>query len=763
MWKLEDIENILRSGNILYKSIGKRTTLLVSDVPQYIKLYNFIYHINEQNSVIGDISKEDKEFNTVPFKKVEAIIVTHKFCVLVIGESAVSIIHSNNNFHVFDPHNCNKYGLPDINGGSVLLKFSNFNSLSMYIYKLSQSLNTTLYELTPIKITKFKMIESNTNIIKKINTPTAKTKNNYTQKKNLPAGKNKTQSSDKDSKQLECSDNNNSSTSHTETIRRSKIKMRKRQSEDNNATNKQCKKHKIQNNNTKSQEIISTTKQKISTQTINNKNNKRRKIDNMKKLIKPEHKLKKLQIKLPNILISLHHEHNKRTLTKAKEDNMLCKQYGHNFKLPLIDIKNISCKKTNNNSNISHVVKYRHGRNLNESIKIFNDLTSHGPIYVCSICQQTNFIDKVTEIAKLHKNKNNDLLNECRTNYKSINNKEYICFTCKKYIYKGKIPKLSIKNGCGFPKKPKELDLFNLEERFISPVMAFMLIHQLFPGGQFSLYGSICHLPIEIGKVISTLPRSFNQCETIAVKLKRRLCYRNSVFSENVRPQKIIDALQYLLRTSKLYQQHNINIDPQWLHTFPNTSNDPDDDEELHITQNENLTNSSDDDDNNNEEEPNAPSINTLVTDNTIDPNKDILCIAPGEGQKPIFTDEDTEYLCFPTIFCGQKCKINKYHKLTKREIFKYEMRSVDKRVSTNIPNIFWKTKFKQINQIHQQVSFALRRTQTKGKIITAQTLLDKEQRQNIVNYDDGYRIFKNICSSPPYFEHKKKELMAMI
>ena len=90
-------------------------------------------------------------------------------------------------------------------------------------------------------------------------------------------------------------------------------------------------------------------------------------------------------------------------------------------------------------------------------------------------------------------------------------------------------------------------------------------------------------------------------------------------------------------------------------------------------------------------------------------------------------------------------------------------MRSVNKRVSTNIPNIFWKTKFKQINQIHQQVYFALHRTQSKGKTITAQTLLDKQQRQNIVNYDDGYRIFKNIHSSPPYFEHKKKELMAMI
>ena len=90
-------------------------------------------------------------------------------------------------------------------------------------------------------------------------------------------------------------------------------------------------------------------------------------------------------------------------------------------------------------------------------------------------------------------------------------------------------------------------------------------------------------------------------------------------------------------------------------------------------------------------------------------------------------------------------------------------MRSADKRVSTNIPNIFWKTKYKQINQIHQQVSFALRRKQTKGRKITAKTLLDKETKHDIVKYDDGYKIFKNVRSSPPYFEAKKKDLMAMI
>ena len=112
-----------------------------------------------------------------------------------------------------------------------------------------------------------------------------------------------------------------------------------------------------------------------------------------------------------------------------------------------------------------------------------------------------------------------------------------------------------------------------------------------------------------------------------------------------------------------------------------------------------------------------------------MDPNKTILCIAPGENQKPIFTDEDTEYLCFPTILCGQRHNNNKYYKLSKREIFKYEMRSIDKRVSTNIPNIFWKTKYKQINQIHQKVSFALCRNQSKGKTITAKILLNKEKK----------------------------------
>jgi len=768
LWEKEDLHNILYSGNILYNSIGKHTTLLVSDIPQYIKLYNFIYQIKEHNSVIGYIFQEDINFNAIPFIKVQQTIITHKYCILLIGHFAVSIIHSNNNFHIFDPHTRNQQGLPTSNeGGAVGLTFNNFNKLCMYINQLSQSLNSTIYELIPIIIVKYKHMELNENILENVNAQQIKEKTKITPEKNstLPRNTNTIQLSKNNCTTSQISHENSINLSNSETESTFAPQTNKRKLEIN-ISQIQEKKIKLQYETKKTKKIHQTTKHKYEDKIIET-NNKKRKIEDPQDIFTPKHPIKDLEIKLPNILTFLHNQKNEIALKKAKENNLECKKYGYNFKIPLVYIKNITYKHSNAAKkpiNLSKHLRNKYGTNLNQSIEIFNTLTSDGPIYICSICQQTNFIDKVTEIAKLHKNKNMTLINECRTHYKSINNKEYICNTCKEYIYKGKIPKLSIKNGCGFPEKPNELNLFNLEERFISPVMAFMLIHQLFPGGQFSLYGSICHLPIEIGKIISTLPRTPEQCETIAVKLKRRLCYKNSVFHENIRLHKIITALEYLLQNSELYKKHNINIDPNWLQEFSKEQHNTTE-KEITTTANYNTVNTSDDDDvdNNKEDEPNAPSINTLVTENSFDSDKNILCIAPAEGQKPIFTDEDTEYLCFPTIFCGQKRNSNNYHKLTKREIFKYEMRSIDKRVSTNIPNIFWKTKFKQINQIHQQVSFALRRKQTKGKTITAQILLNKEQKETIVKYDDGYHIFKNIRSSPPYFEHKKKELMAMI
>ena len=100
-----------------------------------------------------------------------------------------------------------------------------------------------------------------------------------------------------------------------------------------------------------------------------------------------------------------------------------------------------------------------YGTSLAESIQIFHDKMKHGCIFVCSVCHQTQFEDLVVPVNTLRPSLHGDLLQECLTGYISENDTEFICLPCKRAIYKGKVPRLSIKNKCGFPNLPEELKL----------------------------------------------------------------------------------------------------------------------------------------------------------------------------------------------------------------------------------------------------------------------------------------------------------------
>ena len=88
------------------------------------------------------------------------------------------------------------------------------------------------------------------------------------------------------------------------------------------------------------------------------------------------------------------------------------------------------------------------------------------------------------------------------------------------------------------------------------------------------------------------------------------------------------------------------------------------------------------------------------------------MTFAPGEGQIPVivFQDENAEYLAFPTTFCGQKRPDNcdQAHKVHYSNICKYELRCVDRRVASNVPNLFFKVKRLQIKQVCDKVTLAL-------------------------------------------------------
>ena len=369
---------------------------------------------------------------------------------------------------------------------------------------------------------------------------------------------------------------------------------------------------------------------------------------------------------------------------------------------------------------------------------------------------------------------------------------EYKDVSCKREIYDGLVPKLSKRNKVGFPEKPQQLDLNRLEEFFIAPLSAFMTIRSLpvcglVSTGQKLLIGSVVHVANDVGKTVSSLPRMLDDMDTVAVRIKRRKIYKTAVFTENVRPLKVVNALQYLIKNSEMYKPYNFQVPEKWLSHVENSTHDnryfvegkyPSASEEETMpmedvakTQFEEISSA----------EMTQGNMDTLLTENQpnitqsydqrdseddFDISNKILTLAPGEGKIPVFGNPFAEYLAFPTKFCGQTRPLNseRFRHVHTSELFKAELKHVDKRVWDDSANIFWKAKHREIQRIRDKVTLVLRRVVgPKQQNITAERLLNKEQREDIRRQDDGYHIFKDIPNTPPYFEKLGRELRAMV
>ena len=160
--------------------------------------------------------------------------------------------------------------------------------------------------------------------------------------------------------------------------------------------------------------------------------------------------------------------------------------------------------------------------------------------------------------------------------------------------------------------------------------------------------------------------------------------------------------------------------------------------------------------------------IDTLVDDADIDNKYDkVFTFAPGEGQHPLslYQDKDAEYLCFPTIFCGQTppSRDERLVPVHYSDIVKWELRSVDRRAAQSVLNIFFKHKKLQMKQISDKVNLAVRRCKKRGQKITAAEARDSSYVDKLVNLDEGYYIFRQLRNSPAYLETRKKDIFAMI
>ena len=424
---------------------------------------------------------------------------------------------------------------------------------------------------------------------------------------------------------------------------------------------------------------------------------------------------------------------------------------------------------------------------IEESINQFHSDISIGPLYVCSCCHQTWFRKSVSMLKNTHISAESRRL-YC-TDFTSVGNEEWICHTCLSALRESKPPKLSVANGMKWPDKPPELNLHQLEERLIALRIPFMQIRELPRGGQYSLKGNVINVPVDIQPTINCLPRPMDENFTVAIQLKKKLSYKKVDFKENVRPLRVLSALHWLMNNSDLYKKSGIVVDDNWFQEVTesaedtvreflevskeqcNDKNNIENEKQKQDKTTEKHEGSNDyDSDHYSEIDTNEQvgNIDTLVDDADIDNKYDkVFTFAPGEGQHPLslYQDKDAEYLCFPTIFCGQTPP-NRDERLVPvhySDIVKWELRSIDRRAAQSVPNIFFKHKKLQMKQISDKVNLAVRRCKKRGQKITAAEARDSSYLDKLVNLDEGYYIFRQLRNSPAYLETRKKDIFAMI
>ena len=144
---------------------------------------------------------------------------------------------------------------------------------------------------------------------------------------------------------------------------------------------------------------------------------------------------------------------------------------------------------------------------------------------------------------------------------KSVENIEWVCKTCNNYLIKTRVPPCAVANGMPFSEKTDFFDLNELECRLLAPRIAFQKLMQAPRGRQLKIHGNIVNVPADVTSTVTMLPRL--QCETgtIKVNLKRKLQYKSSAMSLNVRPCKVLQAANWLRTNSSLYKYEGVIFD----------------------------------------------------------------------------------------------------------------------------------------------------------------------------------------------------------
>ncbi|KAJ8050252.1 hypothetical protein HOLleu_03384 [Holothuria leucospilota] len=385
-------------------------------------------------------------------------------------------------------------------------------------------------------------------------------------------------------------------------------------------------------------------------------------------------------------------------------------------------------RQANDDENFNCKAPRTHASMEDTIMQNFHNIIQNGPTFLCSCCDQLWYKKRVQNARNCVSNFSTTVVPFARLNNNSSID-TWLCRICIKYLKLGELPPYSIANGVHFWPQPKELELYPLEERLAALRVPFMQIRELPRGGQYSLKGNVVNVPSDVSSVVTSLPRTVDDLQTIALKFKRKLEYKHSVMDQNVKPNKVIQAAKWLVDNIPLYKAEGItlNVVSPGKTVFKNSqglafqeNNDPSTQSTHDDTVDDNHDSGMRESIENWTETPNydnraAGQLDTMLTP---DFNEDVdnsiaLCLAPCEGQKPLglFQDVNSECLALSTLFCGKTRPANE-RKIHYSDICKVK----DPRVAMSVSNIFYKVKKLQIQHIQQQVQLSIRKCKRDSK-----------------------------------------------
>ena len=236
-------------------------------------------------------------------------------------------------------------------------------------------------------------------------------------------------------------------------------------------------------------------------------------------------------------------------------------------------------------------------KEVKEQIKRFRS-ECMGPIFTCICCMRDLFKRSVVELkgalqAKiLNENNMQQYLNFDEslkikdeieyiskkgdnniTKTKKIQEGYYLCVTCISYLKKSKMPPMCAKNLLEPAKVPDCLkDWTDLEKQLIVKKLLFIKIRQLPKTRMAAMNDRVINVAIaddNIAKRVDSLPRTEDNSGLVNVGLKRKLNMKNYHKQGLIKPHRVYQACEYLVKNHPAYMNIKLKKYDEWVKNCP--------------------------------------------------------------------------------------------------------------------------------------------------------------------------------------------------